>query len=163
MNERWPIAVVILALLAGACGGGAQAGRSMEQSADFECRDRRVEYLLAGGFVALEAGVSVTCQGGDVRLETWRVTDKQGTTKRKAHALSQEDFNELWAKIESTGWRNLGDCDNPDAAEGDPLYVIDIADVDHNVSLNCSGKGTLPFPYDRLVNELDLKAAGFPQ
>jgi hypothetical protein len=156
--------VVALAFVAAtACGGGSQTGRSMERVTDFECRERRVEYLLAGGFVALEAGVSVTCKGDTVSLKTWRVTDKAGTTHRKSHALSQVEFDELWAKIESTGWRNLGDCDNPEAGDGDPLYVIDIGDIDYNVSLNCQGKGELPFPYNRLVNELDLKAAGFSQ
>jgi hypothetical protein len=159
------VAVGVLAVVAmtAACGGGARSGATLERVPDFECRERRMEYLLAGGFVALEAGVSVTCNGDKVTLKTWRVTDKAGTTHTKTHAMSQVEFNELWSKIESAGWRNLGDCDNPDAAEGDPLYVIDIGDIDHNVSLNCHGKGVLPFPYDRLVNELDLKAAGFPQ
>lgn len=157
------LALVMVVALSSACGGGAQSGRTLERADDFDCRDRRVEYMVAGGFVALEAGVSITCKGDEAQLKTWRMTDNQGTTRTKVHALSQVEFNELWAKIESAGWRNLGDCNNPDAADGDPLYVIDIGDVDLNVSLNCQGKGDLPFPYDRLINELDLKAAGFSQ
>jgi hypothetical protein len=38
--------------------------------------------------------------------------------------------------------------------------MIEVGDYAMSVTLNCDGT-TLPFPYDRFVNELDLRAAGF--
>ncbi len=38
--------------------------------------------------------------------------------------------------------------------------MLDVGDYAMSVTLNCDGK-SLPFPYDRIVNELDLRAAGF--
>jgi hypothetical protein len=69
----------------------------------------------------------------------------------------------LWKKIESTGWRYLENCDNPSAADDDPVYTVDVADDKSSVSLSCPGQArSMPFPFDRLINELDLEAAGFP-
>ncbi|MCP4447052.1 MAG: hypothetical protein GY811_17145 [Myxococcales bacterium] len=52
------------------------------------------------------------------------------------------------------------DCNNTAADSDEPVYVIDVADHSLSNSVNCQGK-TLPFPYDRIVNELNLRAAGF--
>lgn len=153
---------LLCALLLTACGGAQKHGEALESVDDFECHDRSVGYVMTGGFVAPEIGVTISCSGDTVKIETWRVTDKQGTRKNQAKEMSQVEFEDLWKKIDSTGWRNLEDCDNPDAADDDPIYTIDVSTDAANVSLSCQGK-TLPFPYDRLVNELDLKAAGFTQ
>jgi len=153
---------LLCALLLTACGGQQKQATTYETVDDFECHDRSVGYVMTGGFVAPEIGVTVSCSGDTVKLETWRVTDKKGTRTNADKEMSQVEFNELWKKIESAGWRNLEDCDNPDAANDDPVYTIDVSDDAASVSLSCQGK-SLPFPYDRLVNELDLKAAGFTQ
>ncbi len=152
----------LFALFLAACGGQQKHGGTLETVNEFECHDRTVGYMMTGGFVAPETGVTVSCSGDRVKLETWRVTDKQGTRKEAAKEMSQYEFEELWKKIDSAGWHNLEDCDNPDAADDDPVYTIDVSDDTASVSLSCQGK-ELPFPYDRLVNELDLKAAGFTQ
>lgn len=132
------------------------AARGLEE---FECNDRRVEYMVAGGFGADEAGIALFCDGEDPRIQKWRLED--GKRRESTHELSAQQFDEVWEKVDSTGWRHVDeDCNNPQSAPDDPVYVIDVADHSQSNSLNCQGK-TLPFPYDRIVNELDLRAAGF--
>ena len=153
-------ALVGTAVLLFACGARDGAAVGSAASGSFACEGRQVEYAVAGGFVADEAGVILQCSGGSPRLVQWRL-EGSGERARDTHQLSADEFDTLWRKIESTGWRNLGDCDNPAAADDDPVYMIDIANHSHSISVTCQGKAReLPFPYDRIVNELDLKAAG---
>lgn len=156
------IRAVTVAVALAACGGGQSSGRAMTAVEDWDCAKRTAEYALVGGFVAAESGITVACAGDRAFLDNWRV-DSAGKRSSTRHELGQFEFEELWSKLESAGWRNLSDCDNPDAAGDDPVYTIVISDDAGEVSLTCQGKGELPFPYNRLVNELDLKAAGFSQ
>ena len=142
-----------------ACGpkaGGTAGKRDLSQ---FECNDRSISYMVAGGFAAEEAGVTVECSGENPRLTTWRLDD--GQRSEKSNPLGGEQFDTLWKNIDSTGWRHVDpECKNPNAKDGDPAYIIEVADHAMTVTLNCDGT-SLPFPYDRIVNELDLRAAGF--
>lgn len=142
-----------------ACKNGPATSGDNRDLSQFECKGRRVEYMVAGGFVADEAGVSVLCDNENPRLIKWRVdSDKRSES---VHKLSGEQFDELWEKVDATGWRYLdSECDNPDAAPDDPAYVIDLSDFTGSVTLSCSGK-ELPFHYEGIVSELDLRAAGF--
>jgi hypothetical protein len=152
-------ALGVLALLAG-CPKGQQPRSANRNLADFECNDRRAEYMVVGGFVADEAGVLMKCSDNGPELEKWRLGEN-GDRIASTHLLTAEQFEATWEKIDSSGWRFLDeDCDNPEAAVDDPAYTLDIGDSQLGVSLTCSGK-KLPFPYDRIVNELDLRAAGF--
>lgn len=152
----WILGAVSGLLLACGPKGGSSMERDLSQ---FECNDRRVAYMVAGGFAADEAGVTVECEGENPRLTNWRMDD--GERSEKTSKLSGEQFDTLWKNIDSTGWRHVDqDCKNAGAKDGDPAYVIEVGDHAMNVTLNCDGT-TLPFPYDRIVNELDLRAAGF--
>jgi hypothetical protein len=115
---------------------------------------------VTGSFAGPEVGVVVDCAERGPRIMKWQVIGVTGDRKSMERSLSPGEFHELWQRIESTGWRHLGNCANPEAVDGDPMYKIDIQDDDLSVSLECDGK-VLPFPYDRIVNELDLKAAEY--
>ena len=156
-----PAAWAVLALgVAAGCGGGKAASTGPDV-ADFECSERKIEYAVVGGFVADEAGIRMDCDGGKPIITRWRL-ESSGERKSEHFDLSGEQFDSTWEKIEATGWRFLDEtCDNPGAnKKKDPVYSIDVSDGSTSVSLSCTGK-ELPFPYDRLVNELDLRAAGF--
>lgn len=142
-----------------ACSAPQKRRSSPGSNQPFECNSRRAEYLVVGGFVAPEAGVSMVCDGSGPRIITWRVEAGDNRVEN-THPLSVEQFESTWEQIDSTGWRFLEkDCGNP-KRKGEPIYSIDIGDHATTVGLSCVGK-ELPFPYDRLVNELDLRAAGF--
>lgn len=155
-------ALPTLSLLSGlllACGPKAGGSSTQRDLSQFECNDRMIAYMVAGGFAADEAGVTIECDNENPRLTTWRMDD--GNRSEKSNPLSGEQFDTLWKNVDSTGWRHVDqDCKNPDAKDGDPAYIIEVADHALNVTLNCEGT-SLPFPYDRIVNELDLRAAGF--
>jgi hypothetical protein len=155
---RWlGLAVVIVA----ACGGGAKSSGGGDSYTSFKCYERTVTYSVAGGFAGDEVGVSIECtESGSVKLTKWR-TDDDGAEDLHTHPIEQWEFDELWKRIDATGWRHLPEeCDNPDAIDGDPVYQFEIADAMASNAMMCEGT-ELPFPFDRLVNELDLKAAAF--
>jgi hypothetical protein len=148
-----------LGLLAMACGPKSDGPATKRDLSQFECNERMISYMVAGGFAAEEAGVTVLCDNENPRLITWRLDD--GQRSEKTNPLSGDQFDTLWKNIDSSGWRFVEkDCKNPDAKDGDPSYLIEVGDSALTVTLNCDGT-TLPFPYDRIVNELDLRAAGF--
>lgn len=157
MHRIAPAALLCAAVACGGAQGGS--GRGPDDLSQFSCDERRAEYMVAGGFVAAEAGVTVECSGNDPRLTKWRM-DESGARDSSTHRLTSSQFEDFWRRIDSTGWRYLdGSCANPNAAQSDPLYTIVVADHASNRTYTCAGR-TLPFPYDRLVNELDLRAAG---
>lgn len=150
-----------LALAAGvlACGGASKRAGGHGDLSQFDCNDRLIEYSVTGGFVAHEAGIRMECVGERPRLTRW-TRDKDGEREPKTVQLSGEQFDATWEKIEAAGWRFLArECDGS-GVSGDPRYLIEVADSGASVALICQRK-ELPFPYDRLVNELDLRAAGF--
>lgn len=139
------------------CGGGQRGGASGAEDA-FACKDRRVAYIVTGSFAGPEVGVALDCAERGPRIYKWVVAEKGGNKDTQEHSLSPGEFDAVWEKIDSTGWRNLGDCENPGAGEGDPVYKIGIQDHNNTASVTCAGK-TLPFPFAGIVNELDLKVA----
>ena len=151
------IVAVALVSLALGCGGSQNQGVS-EDVRNFECANRRVAYIATGHFAGPEVGVVIDCAERGPRIKRWVVIDDSGGKETGEHSLTVRQFNDLWEKVDSTGWQNLSDCDNPDAGEGDPAYKFGIQDQNGSVSLACDGK-QLPFPYDRLLNEIDLLVA----
>lgn len=153
------VAGSLLLALSASCAkqqGSKSASRDLSQ---FECNDRQAEYMVAGGFAADEAGIIMQCDGEDPRIVKWRL--EGGQRVENANPLSAQQFDEVWTRVDSTGWRHLDEeCVNPQGEADDPVYVIDVGDSGTSTSITCQGK-TLPFPYDRIVNELDLRAAGF--
>lgn len=155
------IALTLAVIVAApACGGGQHASAGSGEVAGFDCRGRKIEYMVSGGLAGVEAGVSVVCHQSTPTLRKWRGAGEGNQAESKTFELSQADFELLWKKIESTGWRYLDNCDSQGAPE-DPVYTVDVGDSKSSVSLSCQGQ-ELPFPFNRLVNELDLQAAGFP-
>jgi hypothetical protein len=154
---------MLVVALAG-CGGAQDGGGGKGLVQDFKCRGRRIEYTVTGGLAGVESGVTIICREPTPTLKKWRAAEGGGDKGESAtHGMTQMAFDGLWKKIESTGWRYLDNCDNPAAADDDPVYTVDVADDKSSVSLSCAGQArSLPFPFDRLVNELDLEAAGFP-
>jgi hypothetical protein len=145
--------------LAAACTAPQKRRSSPGSSQPFECNSRRAEYLVVGGFVAPEAGVSMVCDGTGPRIITWRTQEGEQRVENTI-PLSGEQFEATWDQIDSTGWRFLEKDCGTRKKKGEPIYTIGIGDHASQVDLVCVGK-ELPFPYDRLVNELDLRAAGF--
>ena len=135
---------------------------------DFQCKERSAEYTIAGGLMSRhesglvepEAGVIVTCTGNRLRIEKWRLLGADGDRKNSSHSLTPDEFEEFWLELENVGWRNLHDCDNPEAAADDPIHSFAIADESGDSSLSCAGR-VLPFPFDRLRNTFDLTAAAY--
>jgi hypothetical protein len=162
------VAGCVVTLLACACSGGGSKGPTTVGVEDFECKGRRAEYTVTGGLMSVgkglvepEAGVTVTCVGEEgPRLEKWRMLNDKGDRQSSSHPFTADQFETFWAKIESSGWRNLSECENPGAPADDPLYAFVIADHQTELSTSCPGRD-LPFPFDRLRNELDLAAAGY--
>ncbi len=165
---RDPRLIALLVLAAG-CGPSSPRRRAPGENVDFECRGRRAEYMVVGGFVAPEAGVSMVCDNDRPMLTVWRV-DQGESRSEKDHPMSPGQFDDTWEKIDSTGWRYLDkECPGSTARKkprkgqaADPLYTIDVGDHGTSSSFTC-GARELPFPYNQLVNELDLQAAGFEQ
>lgn len=157
LTSRWTLPFVSLLLLS--CGGAGKAKTTTVNLDDFECKDRSMSYTVVGGFAADESGVSMQCADtGAPTILKWRLDG--GDRQEKTFPLSAQQFDDVWAKIDSTGWRHLDEeCNNPDATPDDPAYTMKVGDHAMNVDLACAGK-TLPFPFDRIVNELDLRAVG---
>lgn len=168
-RRRTRAAALAAAALLAACGSSTPRRRPAGSSEEFECRGRRAEYMVVGGFVAPEAGVSMVCDNDRPMLTVWRVDQGESRSERD-HALSAGQFEDTWEKIDSTGWRYLDkECPGSTASRKpkkgrspDPLYTIDVGDHATSSSFTCGTK-ELPFPYNQLVNELDLLAAGFSQ
>lgn len=140
-----------------ACGGG-QDKQVLTENAEFKCRQRRVAYIATGHFAGREVGVVADCAERGPRIRRWIVIDDAGGKQTGEHSLSVRQFNTLWEKIDSTGWRNLEDCEQTEPREGEPGYKFGIKDDNGAISLACAGR-QLPFPFDRLANELDLLVA----
>jgi hypothetical protein len=158
-------AIVLALALSGAitvaagCGGGPkQTTRS--NWAGFECKNRRAEYMVTGGFAGPEAGISVTCDATAGPRIVKYLVDADNRRRESAHGLGPGEFNALWERLNSTGWHNLGDCENEDASDTDPVYSFDLSDDWTSKSMSCTGR-ELPFPWDAIVSELDQKAAEY--
>jgi hypothetical protein len=147
-------ALVIAALGAAACGG-KQHGAG-EDTRLFQCKDRAAEYIVVGGMAGDELGVALDCKEAGPRVRRWTV-GHDGTRDDAAHSMTPGEFDDVWGRINDTGWNNLKDCGA--SKSGDPVYTFDVKDWRTAASFSCSGRGSLPFPYQNLVDELDQAGA----
>jgi hypothetical protein len=164
MRRRNLLALALAAALGGgacASGGSRQQRRGDDDELyEFRCLDRRAEYILVGGFVAAELGVIVECEGNRATLTKWALDPDSGERDAATHDLTGAEFDEIWQSFDDAGWKNLSDCQNPTARDGDQVYTFELSDGDTRVALSCPGK-ELPFPFDRLVNAFDLLAGQY--
>jgi hypothetical protein len=149
------VAAVLVVLLAAACGGRqAQATREMQ---DFKCKDRGVQYTITGHMSGAELGVQMDCAFEGPRIKRWRV-DKQGTRTEDARSMTPGEFDDVWSQIGGIGWENLKNCTNGTEGKNDPLYKWVIKDDQNSNAFECQSV-TAPFPYNSLVDPLDIAAA----
>ncbi|HEY4244048.1 MAG TPA: hypothetical protein VGM88_29750 [Kofleriaceae bacterium] len=147
--------IIVLA----ACGGAHKA--TAPAGADFDCRDRMASYTVAHHMEADEIGVELDCKTAGPRIVRWRV-DKQGTRQEDAHSLTTVQFENTWKEIDGTGWANMKDCTNGSGGKHDPVYQFDIRDDQNQAQFTCQSV-RMPYPYNGLVDPLDLAAAGGKQ
>jgi len=153
---------LVVSAVAGCGASRSKSGPEVEEG--FDCRSRRMAYEVTGSFGAYKSGVAALCEGNTPELVTFRQETAEDERKVEHHAMGSREFEALWEKIDSTGWRHLEDCDYI-GLENDPQYVIMIGDHAADVKVSCSAQASntgkkLQFPHEQIVNELDLKAGG---
>ena len=146
-----------------ACGPKA-GSQAVVVDEGFECNDRRIAYELVGGFGAHKTGVAATCSAGGPRVTLFRQESPDAERTVKHKSIGSSDFDKLWEAIDSTGWRQLTDCDYI-GLDDDPRYTIMIGDHAAASKVGCSPEGSsankkLQFPHSSIVNELDRAAGG---
>ena len=148
-------AIAGAALVLAACGGAPKA--APHRDASFACNQRAASYTISGHISGDELGVLIDCDGPNgTRILRWKV-DKKGTRVEDAHALTSGEFDKLWTKLEGTGWRNLKDCP-AGGGKSEPVYTFDLKDDTDKMSFSCQAR-QLPYPYNDLVDPLDLAAS----
>ncbi len=144
--------LALLVLLA-ACGGRqAQATAEMQ---DFRCKDRAINYTVEHHMGGNELGVQMDCTEGP-RIKRWKV-DKGGQRIEDGRAMTPGEFDDVWSQIQGVGWENLKDCTNGTEGKNDPLYKFAIKDDQNSNAFQCQSQ-TVPFPYNSLVDPLDVAA-----
>jgi len=155
--SRFAIVVMAMGALGASACGGRQHGGGDDDGRLFNCKERQAEYIVVGSLAGEELGVALDCESAGPRVRRWRV-QKDGTRDDAAKSLTPGEFDDVWGRINDTGWHNLHDC--PGATKsGDPVYTFDVKNDQTKASFSCSGRGRLPFPYQPLVDELDQAAA----
>jgi hypothetical protein len=146
--------LLLLTVLSG-CGPRRTSGPIRDP--DFECRDRRMEYVATGTIMYAEQGVRLYCDGNVPTAEKYFI-DKSGQETKESREISAGVFDDTWKEFQAAGWRQLDDCQNPSAGKLEAIQTFDVTDGDVTKSFRCPGT-ELPFPYDRLRNALDMAAA----
>ena len=91
------------------------------------------------------------------RVLRWTVT-RDGVREERQASLGVHEFDRIWERIDGSGWRNMNDCTGS-GGTSDPVYDIEVKDWSHQRAFECVNAGPLPFPYNTIVDELDLRAA----
>jgi hypothetical protein len=146
-----------LGLWAGACGG-APHEQVTREAPTFACRGRIASYAVAHHMAGDQIGVQVDCAEAGPRIKRWR-TDVAGNRQEDAHSLTPGEFDNIWKEIDGTGWPNLRDCTNGTGGKQDPIYKFDIKDDQNQASFQCQSQ-SMPYPYNDIVDPLDLAAQG---
>ncbi len=148
------IVTLALVLLLGGCGARqSQANREMQS---FACKDRGVNYTVTHHMGGSELGVQMDCSEAGPRIKRWKVDDK-GTRQEDARGMTPSEFDDVWAQIAGVGWENLKNCTNGTEGKNDPLYKFAIKDDQNSNAFECQSV-SMPFPYNSLVDPLDVAA-----
>ena len=124
---------------------------------DFRCNDRAASYVVMGCLAAHEMGVQVDCRDAGPRVVQWKA-DQDGSRDEQTQSITVGEFERLWEKIDGTGWLYLKDCEGT-GGDTDPVYNFDVTDWNGHAEFSCQNAGELPYPYNQLVDQLDLLAA----
>jgi hypothetical protein len=152
MKRALVVIVLVVLVVLGACGGNrARIAREMQ---DFNCRDRLASYVAHSS--GNEYGVQIDCAEAGPRIKRWR-SDKQGKHLADERHMTPHEFDKLWSEIDAVGWPNLHDCTNGSLGKSDPLYQFDVHDDQNKSTFQCQTV-EVPYPYDDIVNPLDLAA-----
>jgi hypothetical protein len=143
-------------LLLVACGPSAR-DRAMRDSVSFQCRDRIASYVATKHMGGDELGVQMDCADKGPRIRRWRM-DKQGKRVEDEHALAPTEFDTVWREIDGAGWAYLKDCGNGTGGKQDPIYTFDIKDDQNKNTFQCQSR-TMPYPYNTIVDPMDVAAA----
>lgn len=128
----------------------------MREAEDFKCRDRIASYAAVGHMGGAEVGVQMDCAQDGPRIKRWRM-NKQGARIEDSRRLTPGEFDGVWNQLDASGWANLKDCTNGTGGKRDPIYQFDIKDDMNKASFSCQSQ-TMPFPYNTIVDPLDVAA-----
>jgi hypothetical protein len=148
------VRLCVLGSIAVAACGGAQSQADRERQR-FECNDRMAGYVATQTLGAAEMGVAISCDQGP-RLVRWRVTT-DGTRAEETRNLTPGEFDKLWYKVDASGWRDLKSCAG-DGGDDDPIFKFSFKDWTGDAQFECQTRKP-PFPYNTILDELDLAAA----
>lgn len=138
-----------------ACGASTRKQASIEAQ-DFTCKDRHVSYMTSHHMSGDEIGVQMDCSNGP-QIKRWK-TSRAGKRVEDAHPLTPGEFDDIWRQIDGVGWVFLRDCTNGTGGKTDPIYMFEVKDDQNQTTFQCQSV-TMPYPYDAIVNPLDLAAA----
>jgi hypothetical protein len=145
----------LAAALLCACGA-TQGERIAREAQSFECRSRIASYAVAHHLGGAELGVQIDCAQAGPRITRWRV-DHTGKRLEDTRGMTPGEFDKIWREVDGTGWPNLRDCANGSTGARDPIYMFDIKDDQNRASFQCQSQ-SVPYPYNALVDPLDLAA-----
>lgn len=150
------LALALLAVALGACGGRQSQAPEGQGAQPFECKQRYVSYIATNHLGGGEIGVQVDCAEVGPRVKRWR-SGRDGNRIEDARGMTPAEFDETWNAVDGSGWAYLKDCENGTAGAHDPIYVFDMHDDEQNNSFQCQSR-SMPFPYNTIVDPLDVAA-----
>ncbi|CAN5754529.1 hypothetical protein BH11MYX2_BH11MYX2_33490 [soil metagenome] len=150
--SKWVALAVVVVL--GGCG--ARQKQANDEQQDFACKDRYASYIATNHLGGSEIGVQMDCADQGPRIKRWRI-EKAGNRLEDARAMTPGEFDDLWAKIDASGWAYLKDCENGTAGKHDPIFVFDVKDDQQTNSFQCQSQ-QMPFPYNTITDPLDVAA-----
>jgi hypothetical protein len=147
-------ALVLVAVVAAACGGSRAQIEAERQR--FTCRDRSASYVANHDLSGGQKGVRLDCAEAGPRITRWR-EGKAGPRQEEVRGLTPGQFDAIWKEIDGTGWPYMHDCANGSLGKHDPIYQFAIKDDQNRASFACQSQ-TMPYPYNDIVDPLDLAA-----
>ena len=156
-TRGWSTAGLAALAVLGAGGCANPNARMLRENADFRCRDRYAAYTVVGSLAGTEVGAQMDCNVAGPRILKWTVSS-DGVRDEKSASMGVHEFDSIWERIDGSGWRNMKDCTGT-GQDRDPVYSIEVKDWAHASAFSCTSAGPLPFPYNTIVDELDLRAA----
>jgi len=150
------VGVVLALALGGAAGCGGRQKQALAERQSFDCKERHVGYTATNHLGGEEVGVQMDCATKGPQIVRWRVL-RDGTRFEDARAMTPGEFDDVWKQIAGSGWEYLGDCTNGTLEDSDPIFVFDVRDDQNAKVFKCQSR-TMPYPYNTLVDPLDLAA-----